>query len=44
MDIKFGGMAGKVLGQLGKKWIKKMMEDEMEAAAEKNRKYLEEGS
>jgi hypothetical protein len=42
-DIKFGGMAGKVLGQLGKPLLKKMMEDEMEAAAEKTRKYLEEG-
>jgi hypothetical protein len=43
-DVKFGGMAGKVLGQVGKPLLKKMMEDEMEAAAEKTRKYLEEGS
>src|SRR4030042_341029 len=31
-DVKVGGMAGKVLGQVGKPWLKKMMEDEMEAA------------
>ncbi len=42
-DVKFGGMAGKVLGQVGKPLLKKMMEDGMEAAAEKARKYLEEG-
>ncbi|OGO08961.1 MAG: hypothetical protein A2Y61_04040 [Chloroflexi bacterium RBG_13_60_13] len=40
-DVKFGGMAGKVLGRLGKPLLKKMMEEEMEAAAEKARKYLE---
>lgn len=42
-DLKFGGMAGRVLGQVGKPLWKKMMEDEIEAAAEKARKYLEEG-
>jgi carbon monoxide dehydrogenase subunit G len=40
-DVKFGGMAGKVLGRLGKPLLKKMMEEEMEATAEKARKYLE---
>jgi len=40
-DVKFGGMMGKVLGQLGKPLLKKTMEEEMEAAAEKARKYLE---
>ncbi|MBM4444355.1 MAG: SRPBCC family protein [Chloroflexi bacterium] len=40
-DLKFGGMAGRVLGRLGKPLLKKMMEEEMEAAAEKARKYLE---
>jgi carbon monoxide dehydrogenase subunit G len=40
-DVKFGGMAGKVLGRLGKPLLKKMMEEEMEATAEKARKHLE---
>jgi len=40
-DVKFGGMAGKVLGRLGKPLLKKTMEEEMEATAEKARKYLE---
>jgi hypothetical protein len=34
-------MAGKVLGRLGKPLFKKMMEEEMEATAEKARKHLE---
>jgi carbon monoxide dehydrogenase subunit G len=40
-DVKFGGMAGKILGRLGKPLLKKTMDEEMEAAAEKARKYLE---
>ena len=39
MDMKLGGMAGKVLGRIGKKWMKKSMEEELE----KDRKYLEGG-
>jgi hypothetical protein len=37
MDMKLGGMAGKVLGRIGKKWMKEALEEEME----KDRKYLE---
>jgi carbon monoxide dehydrogenase subunit G len=37
MDMKLGGMAGRVLGRMLKKWMKKALEEELE----KDRKYLE---